>query len=256
MAIHNSDGAQLEYAVPFPYIKKQYVFAHVQAKDDTGRYPDTGQPVGYSWLNNGLIRLDAPAPRGTRVIIRRQTYDELPLVDWQDATIMIEEDLDLAALQPLHVAQENRDWAAFLLEMTEHNLQVDIGGVDAGGKHADKHAADGSDPVTPESIHAKRIPPDTGKNYLGNHHGWVEYVDDIVGGSGASVISQTHYFTGDGLSLEFTIRHPYNTLNVSVATYNADTGERIIVSEKVVDASTVVLKTISPIAAGVGIRAD
>lgn len=108
-AFYNSDGVQRDYAVPFSVIKTEYIKVYQQAPDSTGTFTGAMEPVGFIVINAGMIRLGSPVPKGLRVIVRRETYADMPLVDFQDAAILVEEDLDLASLQALHVAQEAKD---------------------------------------------------------------------------------------------------------------------------------------------------
>ncbi len=106
---YEADGIQREFAVPFVYIKKEYVKAYRAALNNKGHVVGERQPLGFSWLNTGLIRLDNPVPPGNQISVERETYADKPLVDFQDAAIVTEHDLDLATQQMLHVAQEARD---------------------------------------------------------------------------------------------------------------------------------------------------
>jgi len=104
-----SDGQQIDFTVPMSYIKREYIKTYQQAPNAAGFYIDDPVPIPSTWINSNLVRLDSAPPSGYRVIIRRETYADEPLVDFQDAAILIEADLDLASLQALHVAQEARD---------------------------------------------------------------------------------------------------------------------------------------------------
>jgi hypothetical protein len=106
---YEADGIQREFVVPFVYIKKEYVKAYRAALNSKGHVVGERQPLGFSWLNAGLIRLDNPVPPGNQISVERETYADKPLVDFQDAAIVTEQDLDLATQQMLHVAQEARD---------------------------------------------------------------------------------------------------------------------------------------------------
>lgn len=104
-----SDGVQRDFAVPFPVIKEEYIKVYKQAPDGNGEFTAALEPVGFIVLDKGRVRLGAPVPQGNRVIVRRETYADQPLVDFQDVAFLAEGDLDLATLQALHVAQEAKD---------------------------------------------------------------------------------------------------------------------------------------------------
>lgn len=107
--IYISDGRLTEFAVPMSYIKREYIKVYRQDPNTNGFFTDDLIPITYTWLNDGMLKLSQPVPSGNRVTIRRETYADAPLVDFQDAAILVEEELDLAALQALHVAQEAKD---------------------------------------------------------------------------------------------------------------------------------------------------
>lgn len=238
------------YQVDFPVFELSHLRALGRTADGTAFTFEQG--VDYQALirrNNAgesvgaTITLYKPLTKDYRLMIARI----VPIR--QDAVF-----INQGGMQPKAV-EHQLDYIVMILQQLQYLINGWGLDDDNKNKHAATHAADGSDPVTPESIHALRKPPDTGKNYLANSEGWVEYVDSIAGGSGASAVVQTHYFSGDGEKLEYVIRHPFDTLNVSVAAYIADTGERIVIRERVVDANTIVLSTITPIMNGVRIRA-
>jgi hypothetical protein len=109
-----SDGNQVIFAAPPAYIKKEYIHAYSTISNLDGYYDNNSlTPLAFGWINEGMIRLHEPVPINHRIIVRRETFADEPLVDFQDAAILTETDLDLAELQALHVAQEARDqgWA-------------------------------------------------------------------------------------------------------------------------------------------------
>lgn len=254
LAVYTSDGKQRDFAVPFLYIKKEYVRVIGTKVDDRGRRVLPASSLSFTWINDGLIRLDRAYPAGGRLVVQRWTHADTSLVDYQDAAIVTEADLDLGDRQGLHVAQEARDNLAYELEALRKDVIATAEEIfDQEGrviKHASSHAKGGTDPVTPASIGAPSLPPATGKAYLGTANGWLEFVDGMSGGTGAVVVMQVHYFDSDGVTTEFTIRHTLNSLNVAAFPFDASTGERVYFEETAVDEATVRLSTVDPLPAG------
>ncbi|MCC8117086.1 MAG: hypothetical protein LIP18_08075, partial [Planctomycetes bacterium] len=91
VATYMADGVQREFAVPFTYIKKDYVKAYSEELDTKGRVVGERQPLSFSWLNDGWVRMDTIVPVGHRLTIERETYADKPLVDFQDAAIVTEQ---------------------------------------------------------------------------------------------------------------------------------------------------------------------
>ena len=100
LVTYTGDGATTSFAVPFPFISRDHITAKVN-----------GVPRTISWINDGLIQL-YPAPvLNAVVVIIRDSSRATPLVDFQDAQLLTETDLDLSARQNLYVAQEAFDAA-------------------------------------------------------------------------------------------------------------------------------------------------
>jgi hypothetical protein len=117
LAFYISDGFTRNFPVPFPYIKREYVEAWRQKLDSDGYYTTTPVSVGFTWITKQSILLAEPVPQKERLMIRRNTFSNAPLVDFADTAIVREDDLDLATLQALHVAQEAKD-------MKDENLEI------------------------------------------------------------------------------------------------------------------------------------
>lgn len=60
-------------------------------------------------MADNSIRLFDPLPQNSLLVIRRETEKDSPLVDFENGASLVEEDLDLAILQLLHICQENYD---------------------------------------------------------------------------------------------------------------------------------------------------
>lgn len=248
LAVYTSDGKQRDYAVPFVYIKKEYVRAIGVQFGARGERKLPAAPLPFTWVNDGLIRLDRPYPAGGRVMIQRWTHADSSLVDYQDAAVITEADLDLGDRQGLHVAQEARDNLAREIEDVRKDAQAIAEEIfDQEGRvsrHASTHALDGADPVTPASIGAPSLPPANGRPHLATATGWVEFIPaEMPGSDGTRAAMQIHHFTTDGSATEYAISHTLNSIDVAVHVFDDATGERVYFAETVRDANTVVLAT-------------
>ena len=142
VATYEADGIQRDFAVPFTYIKKEYVKAYSEQLDSKGGVVGERQPLSFLWLNNGLIRLDVVVPTGNRITVERETFADKPLVDFQDAAIVTEQDLDLATQQSLHVAQEARDRNGYEILEASYNVMRALDEVHEFTERAEDAAAD------------------------------------------------------------------------------------------------------------------
>ena len=92
------DGGTGPFAVPFPYLDQTHVAVSVD-----------GVSAAHSWPTTGSVQLDAAAPSGALVEIRRTTPRDDRLVDFADGAILTEADLDTAILQQMYLCQEALD---------------------------------------------------------------------------------------------------------------------------------------------------
>lgn len=110
------DGATTLYGFSFEYIKQEYVKVRVDGAD-----------VPFTFNTSQSVQLDTPPAVDTTVVIARETDREV-LVDFVDGSVLIEDDLDLSALQVLHLVQEAVDLAGTSLLLTPD------GSLSAGGR--------------------------------------------------------------------------------------------------------------------------
>jgi len=99
---YEGNGSTTTYPVTFPYLAKLHVYVLVG-----GEKTDE-----WEWLTNNSIKLDK-APTGPFSFIRRTPTE--PLVDFADGTILTENQLDVATVQALYVAEEASDLARYSL---------------------------------------------------------------------------------------------------------------------------------------------
>jgi hypothetical protein len=92
------NGSTTTFAVTFPYISRDHVVVSVN-----------GNVVSFTWVNSNLISI-SPAPASNAVVdVRRNTPKDVRLVDFVDASTLLETDLDLDSLQTLYATQEASD---------------------------------------------------------------------------------------------------------------------------------------------------
>jgi hypothetical protein len=100
VARYTGDGSTALFTIPFPFLDRSHVSGSVN-----------GSPVALTWLNDSLVQI-LPAPvNGTAVVILRSSSPTLRLVDFQDAQVLTEVDLDLSATQTFYLVQEAYDAA-------------------------------------------------------------------------------------------------------------------------------------------------
>lgn len=95
-----SNGATTIYAIPFPYLDKGHVKIY---KDGILQLLTTD----YTWLTSSSIQLVTSAVSGALVVIKRVT-PTAPLTVFTPGNLDTD-DLNVAVLQPLYVAEEGRD---------------------------------------------------------------------------------------------------------------------------------------------------
>lgn len=101
IASYTGDGSTTNFAVPFPFINRTHVSVTVN-----------GTLTAFTWITDGLIQI-TPAPvAASTVRVARSTSQATRLVDFQDATVLTEVDLDTANLQAFYMSQEAFDASA------------------------------------------------------------------------------------------------------------------------------------------------
>lgn len=93
-----TDGINNLFSVPFGYISKTHILVYLN-----------GVPVGFNWVTNSSIALNAVPSAGLVVTISRTTPIGSRLVDFIDGTILTEHELDKDANQAFYLLQEMRD---------------------------------------------------------------------------------------------------------------------------------------------------
>jgi hypothetical protein len=109
---YTGNGSNKNFAVTFPFISRDHVKVYV-----------SGVPKTFGWVNDGLIVLTQAPANGAHVFVVRESSRGTPLVDFQDAQVLTERALDLAARQSLYIAQEAFD-ASELAEAGQNVLDA------------------------------------------------------------------------------------------------------------------------------------
>lgn len=86
------------FSVTVPYISKDHIKVAVNGTD-----------VTFTWLNSSTIQLTTAPAVGAVIDVRRETERQTLLVNFQDASTITEDQLDLAAAQTFYIAQEAFD---------------------------------------------------------------------------------------------------------------------------------------------------
>lgn len=108
---YTSDGSNRNFNVPFQYLSKPHIEVRL----------DGVITQAYTWLNDSTIQLNSAAASGVVVELRRNTPKETRLVNFQDASVLTEKDLDVDSEQCFFVAQEAIDQAVLALYVGSDN---------------------------------------------------------------------------------------------------------------------------------------
>lgn len=127
---YTGDGTTDTFNIPFPYLNKSHIQVRINGVLDTGTTFPTDATVKTS---------DVPAG-DSLVEVRRVTPNTSALVDFEDGSLLSENDLDLLALQTLYVMQETLDAG-----QGKMGLDTSINHWDADGKRI-TNMADGFGP--------------------------------------------------------------------------------------------------------------
>lgn len=108
LAFYTGDGATTDFTVPFDYLAKKFVrvFLGVTILKG-GDYGDTSKD--YYFLDKTKVRLKVPPQVGEVLTIRRYTSATDRVVSFKDASVLKATDLDVSAVQTIHIAEEARD---------------------------------------------------------------------------------------------------------------------------------------------------
>lgn len=104
------NGSTTSFSVPFPYLLKAHVKVYLGFNILNGTFSsELADGVGFNWSSGTQITCATAPASGQTLTVIRQTPNTLRLVDWQDGSNLISDDLDTADLQNLYVVQEQQD---------------------------------------------------------------------------------------------------------------------------------------------------
>lgn len=108
IAFYTGDGATTDFTVPFDYLAKKFVRVSLGVTIlKGGDYGDTSKD--YYFLDKTKVRLKVPPQVGEVLTIRRYTSATDRVVSFKDASVLKATDLDVSAVQTIHLAEEARD---------------------------------------------------------------------------------------------------------------------------------------------------
>lgn len=97
-----ANGSTQNFTFSFSYLDPSHIHVYVEGVETTS----------FTFLNSNTIRFATAPTSGSTIEIRRITPKDVPVVDFQDGSVILERDLDLLATFNLYVSQETDDLAA------------------------------------------------------------------------------------------------------------------------------------------------
>jgi hypothetical protein len=109
-AQYAGNGSTTTFSVPFPYLLKAHVKLYTGYDIVDGTFDsELTEGTDFTWTSGTQVQTTAAPATGVTLTILRDTPDSLLLVDWQDGSNLIANDLDTSDLQNLYVVQEQQD---------------------------------------------------------------------------------------------------------------------------------------------------
>jgi F0F1-type ATP synthase membrane subunit b/b' len=110
---YTADGSKSSYSIPFEYLKQSFVIVTKNGTKLTGgSYGNTS--VGYYFLDDKTIQLNAVPTKGDLIKIYRSTSATTRVVSFSDSSILKSSDLNVSQVQTLHIAEEAKENAMVL----------------------------------------------------------------------------------------------------------------------------------------------
>ena len=109
-AQYAGNGTTTTFSVPFPYLLKAHVKVYIGYNLVDGTFTsELADGVGFNWTSGTQIQATAAPAIGQTLTVIRKTPDTTQVVQWQDGSNLIADDLNTSDLQNLYVVQEQQD---------------------------------------------------------------------------------------------------------------------------------------------------
>ena len=109
-AQYAGNGVTTTFSVPFPYLLKAHVKAYIGYNLVDGTFTsELVDGVGFNWTSGTQIQTTAAPTVGQTLTVIRKTPGSSQVVQWQDGSNLIADDLNTSDLQNLYVVQEQQD---------------------------------------------------------------------------------------------------------------------------------------------------
>ena len=104
------NGSTTSFAVPFPYLLKSHVHVYLGFNLLDGTFTtELAETTGFTWTSGTAIQTVAAPAAGQTLTVIRQTPNSQQVVQYQDGSTLIADDLNTSDLQNLYVVQEQQD---------------------------------------------------------------------------------------------------------------------------------------------------
>ena len=118
------NGSTVLWAVPFPFLLRAHVHLYLGYDLLTGEFlTELAQGPGFQWESDTLVRTSSPVATGATLTVIRKTPTGELLVQWQNGSDFIGDQLQQADLQTLYALQEQQDIT--VLSSTEVRETID-----------------------------------------------------------------------------------------------------------------------------------
>ena len=117
---HTGDGSEVNFGVTFDFIQRSHVtvtrIVTATKAETTLTVIESGVPTGdqYVWNSDEQIRVGTAPTSAQQIRIQRDTPEDEQIVDWQDGSYIVAEDLNTSDKQWLYNLQELTDLATNL----------------------------------------------------------------------------------------------------------------------------------------------
>lgn len=108
--IYQGDGSTTDFAVPFDYLRKNFVKVLLNSVTELKGGSATDTSADYYFVDATTIRLRKIVPTTAQTItIRRYTSVQERVASFRDGSVLYAKDLDTSQVQAFHIAEEARD---------------------------------------------------------------------------------------------------------------------------------------------------